>query len=198
MKIREQKFLNHSTFEDSKKPPSVWQAYDDTFIDKRVNSLLEFGVGNGQCLRRIKATFPDALVVGVDKRIGMGIQGVQLFECRQENTEKLDGYVGDMRFDVIIDDCAHQYDAARSCFEYCWDKLLNPGGYYCLEAWARQYGDNNCGTPFHQFIHELIDQMGEPVWRDYGGRSEFAYMGIWDHVAILQKHRETNGSQPSQ
>lgn len=110
--------------------------YEKRIGKRRVLRLLELGVAHGHSLRMWAEIFSNALIVGVDdsqhcrlhQRIGID---VIIADCndaaKMAAVSMLYG-----PFDVVIDDCSHQFLQMRTSFEELYPRLA-PGGVYVVE-----------------------------------------------------------------
>lgn len=108
-------------------------------IEDQVN-LLELGVFKGASVKfwsEFYLTHPESKIIGVDTNPrGIYNNKVKLYKCSQGDTEELIKIVKENNgFDIVIDDCSHDYDLTLHSFTVLW-KFLAPGGYYVIEDWT--------------------------------------------------------------
>lgn len=102
--------------------------------------VCEIGVYRGASLRLWQLLFPEGLVVGVDRDQGSrwppGAIRVVSEQTAPDLPAKLAGLglLGDARFDLIVEDAAHDGTKTRATFDLLWP-LVAPGGVYVVEDW---------------------------------------------------------------
>jgi hypothetical protein len=130
------------------KPDSYWDSYVSEFDERRSHGirLLELGVAEGDSLRRWLDFFVNGHIVGLDRRIRPGLDGLSdrlhLYEGSQDDTELLSRAAADCApdgFDLIIDDCAHVGAIAQVSFWHLFCRHLKAGGVYVIEDWGTGY-----------------------------------------------------------
>ena len=138
-------------------------------------TLLELGVDRGASLRLWRDFFLHGTIVGLDENpVKMPDFGerIRLYQGRQEDTSLLDRIGKECApggFDIIIDDCAHIAELARTSFWFLFEHHLKPGGIYAIEDWGtgywRDWPDGKAFEPNHShgmvgFVKELVDECG--------------------------------------
>lgn len=91
----------------------------------------------GASLRVWRDYFPNAKVIGadIDRDILFQDERISTHFCDQTNPQAISDLwnaVGDVEFDLMIDDGLHTYEAGVSLFENSFHKL-KPGGVYVIE-----------------------------------------------------------------
>jgi SAM-dependent methyltransferase len=139
-------------------PHSYADFYTMLFQHRRneVSAVFECGIGTsnkaisanmgpdgrpGASLRVWKEYFPNANIYGadIDKSILFEESRIKTFFMDQTNAleicETFEN-IGNILFDVIIDDGLHTFDAGRVLFESAWSRIA-PGGVYIIEDVGR-------------------------------------------------------------
>ena len=91
----------------------------------------------GGSLRAWRDFFPNAIVIGadIDQEILFSEERIQTFFLDQTDPESIKKFWKDLKlekFDVIIDDGLHEFEAGRTLFESSYEKLRD-GGIYIIE-----------------------------------------------------------------
>lgn len=113
--------------------------------DKEFN-MLEVGIFKGSSVEAWREFFPKANFYGVDIFVRVTPEDIPALNrdrvhwCKCDsiegpNTDFL-SMVGDIKFDVIIDDGLHTHDAQRKTFENFIPYLNNGGTYFIEDVWA--------------------------------------------------------------
>lgn len=81
--------------------------------------------------------FPNAEIIGadVDDRVLFQTQRIKTFQLDQTDSlsiEKFKRHIGELKFDLMIDDGLHTFDAAKNLFENI-HPLLKDNGIYVIE-----------------------------------------------------------------
>lgn len=186
------------------------ETYYNLFSAKRYDfkNILELGIWFGSSHRMWKDYFPNADIYGVDNFYGpfkkmsddnpdftkervvemvnglikeLSDFGIKIILGNQEDENVVSSAIGDLRFDVIIDDGGHHAKQQQKSFKYLWD-FVAPGGYYIIEdlgvaeqrefrefddmkssttAWLQSILDMN---PFSYYISkETLEDMMEEI-----------------------------------
>jgi hypothetical protein len=166
----------------------IYEKYLAPLRDKEIK-LLELGVSGGQSMVMWREYFKRGTIVGVDlfpnwspdpdeKQIHIyrGAQNDTAFLTKLAEEQAPDG------FDIIIDDCAHIGELAKTSFWHLFNHHLKPGGIYAVEDWGSGYlgGYRNVYYPDGEFydpreretlLHWIANKVltSAPVeWRDTG------------------------------
>lgn len=112
------------------------EAYDRLLAPYReaATAVLEVGIARGASLRAWRDFFPRADVWGVDHSSDL-VEGEERIFCARADSRKADALaavLGDLRFDVIVDDGDHHPDAQHATRDALWP-YLKPGGLYVVE-----------------------------------------------------------------
>ena len=170
-------------------------------------SLLEIGVQNGGSLQIWKKYLPPgSRLVGID--INPDCSKLELDEnttlhiADASSKKVLDGVLGDMMFDVIIDDGSHQSKDVINTYKTLFSRLRG-GGKYIIEdlhtSYWTEYGGSFRGkTSSIEFLKSLVDGLNCDHFRDTGitpraeidhlrdfGRS-VSRMTFYDSVAVIE------------
>lgn len=91
----------------------------------------------GASLRMWEEFFPNAEIIGadVDDRVLFQTQRIKTFQLDQTDSlsiEKFKRHIGELKFDLMIDDGLHTFDAAKNLFENI-HPLLKDNGIYVIE-----------------------------------------------------------------
>jgi len=170
------------------KEPFYLDNYEEYFNNLRGKkiSLLEIGIGNGGSLLMWAKYFKDALIYGIDmkkalpqafkeyvnsKGYSSSIKTVLGFEIPGDNIPLVarqhlfHEMLGNIMFDVILDDGAHTYTHTKGAFEVLFFDYLKPGGLYIIEDWGTTYfpgwpdGSFNGEDGMAKIIKELYDEV---------------------------------------
>lgn len=101
-----------------------------------LSSMGKLGMPGGS-LRAWRDYFPNAIVIGadIDREILFSEERIQTFFLDQTNPETIKQFWKELnleKFDVIIDDGLHEFEAGRTLFENSYEKLRE-GGIYIIE-----------------------------------------------------------------
>lgn len=129
------------------------QVYHQIFGARRpaVTNVLECGIGSknqnvrgnmgplaeeGASLRVWREYFPNAEIVGldIDFECLFSEDRISTFQCDQTNSQQVSDLLGGLnkRFDLIVDDGLHLFEAGRAFF-LAAREFLSPGGYFFVE-----------------------------------------------------------------
>jgi hypothetical protein len=97
------------------------------YKDEEIN-LLEVGVLNGHSIQLWKDYFTNAKIYGMEKAEVYGGD----FKCDSLNKTEVDKALGDLKFDIIIDDGDHHPDSQLKTYRNL-KEYLNKGGLYIIE-----------------------------------------------------------------
>lgn len=125
--------------------------YDNFFkkyIDKEVN-ILEIGIFDGGSLKMYNTYFGDKCQIyalDIENKEHLNSDNIHTFICDQGNREDLENFknsIGDIKFDIIIDDGCHFSKYQTNSF-YMLHDLLNEDGLYIIEdlhcyEWEEEY-----------------------------------------------------------
>jgi hypothetical protein len=139
---------------------ATYEKYFSSLKDGEIK-LLELGVATGLSMQMWRDYFPRGTIVGVDLYPGevndprvhiyRGPQNDTAFLSRIANERAPDG------FDIIIDDCAHIGELAKTSFWHLFLNHLKPGGYYVIEDWGTGYWGNHHLYPDGEFFKPSRD-----------------------------------------
>lgn len=122
-----------------------------------VKALLECGIGTnntdttsnmgasgkpGASLRCWSEYFPNAQIVGIDidDRVLFSEDRIQTFQVDQTSQKSIKDFaakVAGTKFDIIIDDGLHEFEAAKSLFEHAFSLLKDDGQYFIEDVEPR-------------------------------------------------------------
>lgn len=170
-------------------------------------SLLEIGVQNGGSLQIWKKYLPEgSRLVGID--INPDCSKLQLDEntsvhiADASSKEALDAVLGDMMFDVIIDDGSHQSPDVIGTYKALFSRVRG-GGKYIVEDlhtsyWAEYGGAFRGETSSIEFFKGLVDGLNCDHFRetDAAPRAELDHLRdfgrtvsritFYDSVAVIE------------
>jgi hypothetical protein len=116
--------------------------YEDILANKDIKNLLEIGIGlgseaPGSSLKSWKELYPNANIYGADinKKVLFEEDRIKTFYTNQLSEPDLINFkkrINQIKFEVIIDDGLHTYEANIKTFEILYD-LLEKDGYYFIE-----------------------------------------------------------------
>jgi SAM-dependent methyltransferase len=116
-------------------------------IRGRPTAILELGVLTGGSLRLWTDYFAAGPVVGLDRappRLDDPSGRIRVYRGSQDDLQLLDRIAAEQApdgFDIVVDDCAHIGEVARTTFWHLFDRHLRPGGIYVIEDWGTGYWD---------------------------------------------------------
>jgi SAM-dependent methyltransferase len=100
----------------------------------KVDAVLDFGCGIGRSMPHLRATFPDADIVGCDPSAkSLAIAREQNPTCRFVMTDELDS---DRKFDLIIASCVFHHirpESRQTAIRYCYSRLKDNGRFIVFE-----------------------------------------------------------------
>lgn len=162
--------------------------YEEFFKDLRHEEInfLEIGIDNGGSLLMWAEYFKNASVYGIDMKENLpqvfydylnkksyrskvttvlGFEtpdlSVPLTKRKKIFKEKL----GNISFDIILDDGAHTYTHTKGSFDVLFHDYLKPGGLYIIEDWGTTYfprwpdGSPSGEQGMARLIRELYDDV---------------------------------------
>lgn len=148
--------------------------YDELFKDVKSNikNIFELGIGtinSGASLRGWKEYFKKANIYGadIDSKLLFEDEQIKTFQCDQTSEEsiaKLWSNFKNFKFDLILEDGLHTYDANISFLENSLHKVKQ-GGFYVIEdilvSDIERYSNyfKNCTLDFKQY--QLIELENE-------------------------------------
>lgn len=170
-------------------------------------SLLEIGVQNGGSLQVWRKYLPvGSCIVGID--INPDCARLEVDENTSvhiaDGTDKamLDGVLGDLTFDIIIDDGSHRSGHIISTYKALFSRIKG-GGKFIIEDlhasyWSEYGGGFRADGSAMEFLKRLVDGLNCDHFRDTGttpkaeidhlrdfGRS-IARMTFYDSVAVME------------
>ncbi len=138
--------------------------YDLLFAQKRrhIKNVLECGIGSsnlatdgsmawasdaykpGASLRMWQEYFPNAQIVGLDHDPACLFTDdrIETYQCDQTDPQSIGNFlaqIGDRKFDIIIDDGLHEFNAGVTLFENMIDRLEYDGVYVIEDVREIQY-----------------------------------------------------------
>lgn len=107
-------------------------------------TLLELGVKRGASLRVWRDWFPNAKIVGLDRKPPIEVDGCTIIQGSQDDPTAITTLAEHGPFDIIIDDASHDSSKTITSFELLYPHL-NPAGMYIIEDlhssyWSQVYG----------------------------------------------------------
>ena len=165
------------------KPRGYLEIYEEYFapLARREIRLLELGVKNGVSLLMWRDYFPNGIIAGVDlKAIELGDPRIRTYQGHQEDTALLTRIAREIApdgFDIIIDDCAHVGELARTSFWHLFMHALKPAGIYAIEDWGtgywgghREFPDGHLYQPRER--ETMLHRIARGVLRNLGAESK--------------------------
>ena len=112
--------------------------YEESLKNTKINNLLEIGIEYGGSLRAWSAIFPKSNIFGADinKEYLFEESNIKTFYTDQLNKHELNNLynkIKDIKFDLIIDDGLHTYEANINTFEILYPLLDKQNGTYFIE-----------------------------------------------------------------
>jgi hypothetical protein len=170
-------------------------------------SLLEIGVQNGGSLQVWKKYLPaGSRVVGIDinpdcAKLALE-ENTSLHIADGTDQAALDGVLGDLTFDIIIDDGSHRSDHIISTYKALFPRIRG-GGKYIIEDlhasyWSEYGGGFRTKGSAMEFLKGLVDGLNCDHFRDTGAASKaeidhlrdfgrsIARMTFYDSVAVME------------
>jgi len=167
----------------------------EPYRHRKIN-MLEMGVHQGASLQAWARYMPKAFIVGIDaiNRLKQGVIGPRMamhvglqedFEFLNRVSHKYGG------FDIIIDDCGHQWRPQQLALETLWPHLRR-GGLYIIEDLGTSYrpewrGDAKINTM--DFLHKYV----EYAVQDADRVGELEHVQFFSNMCILKKSRIGTG-----
>ena len=129
----------------------VYEPALEHFRNEKFN-MLEVGILNGESLNAHLEYFPKATLYAIDIFGRVPAKDVPVLENEQVNWCNCDSIkgpnnafkemIGDVEFDVIIDDGLHTHDSQRLTFENLIPYLKDGGTYFIEDVWQYDRMDN--------------------------------------------------------
>jgi hypothetical protein len=147
----------NTTFES--KPKGYLEIYNQYFESTKNNEirLLELGVASGMSMKMWKYFFCNGVICGVDLTPPEILEpGIHVYQGLQNDTALLTSIASEHApngFDIIIDDCAHIGELAKTSFWHLFDNHLKPGGVYAIEDWGTGYWGNHVYYPDGRYFN---------------------------------------------
>ena len=112
--------------------------YEESLKNIKIENLLEIGIEYGGSLRAWSALFPKSNIFGADinKEYLFEESNIKTFYTNQLDKDELNNFynkIKDIKFDVIIDDGLHTYEANINTFEILYSLLDKQKGIYFIE-----------------------------------------------------------------
>ena len=130
--------------------------------------MLEVGVLNGHSIQLWKDYFTNAKIYGMEKAEVYGGD----FKCDSLNKTEVDKALGDLKFDIIIDDGDHHPESQIKTYKNLKNRL-NDGGLYIIE--------DIHGPKYNNYIYERevnkIKSLGFEII-DTDGKFTKSYLGV--------------------
>jgi hypothetical protein len=170
-------------------------------------SLLEIGVQNGGSLQVWKKYFPaGSRIIGIDinpdcAKLELD-ENINLHIADGTDRAVLDSVLGDLTFDIIIDDGSHRSDHIISTYKALFGRIKG-GGKFMIEDlhasyWSEYGGGFRTEGSAIEFLKGLVDGLNCDHFRDTGiapkaeidhlrdfGRS-IARMTFYDSLAVME------------
>lgn len=159
--------IYHSVFNPSKfNNINLLEIGIGTMIEGVNSSMVGYGGENykpGASLRAFRDFFPNGNIYGGDVQSDCMFEEdrIKTFLFDSTNKTQCDAMLGDLKFDIIIDDGLHLADAQLATFENLWNRL-NSGGYYFIEDIAKH------NPLYTQWKYVFSDFPGEKWTNEYG------------------------------
>jgi hypothetical protein len=192
-----------------------WESYLGIYESELVSlitagqpvSLLEIGVQNGGSLQVWKKYLPaGSRIVGIDvnpdcAKLDLD-ENTSLYIADGTDQMALDSVLGDMTFDIIIDDSSHRSEHIISTYKALFSRIKG-GGKYIIEDlhasyWSEYGGGFRTEGSAMEFFKRLVDGLNCDHFRDTGrtpraeidhlrdfGRS-VSRMTFYDSVVVME------------
>jgi len=112
--------------------------YEESLQNHKVENLLEIGIEDGGSLRAWSTLFPDANIFGADVNKNylfeeLKIKTFYTDQLDENELNSLSEKLKDKKFDIIIDDGLHTFEANIKTFEALFPLLDSKSGIYFIE-----------------------------------------------------------------
>jgi hypothetical protein len=103
-------------------------------IKESARNILEIGVHLGQSHRTWKEFFPNATIWGIDidPAAYFSEDRIKILTASQDNSEKILEFIGNTKFDMILDDGSHLNELTVKSFNILFPSVINKG-FYIIE-----------------------------------------------------------------
>lgn len=201
----------------TEKPSGYLRHYEDAFatLDAEADvSVLELGVHEGGSLLMWLDYFTGGPIVGVDLNpvtVSDPSGRIHVYQGPQQDTALLTRIArrhAPSGFDLIVDDCAHIGEIAKTSFWHLFTHHLKRGGIYAIEDWGTGYWagqpcypdgmrltkeDGSHAAGMVGFVKSLVDECGitdvtNPEWGNPPQRaSKFSKMLVSPGLVLVWK-----------
>lgn len=179
--------------------------YYDKFKDLKDPVILEIGVWKGASIKMYNEFFNgdcEIYCIDIDKSCDVSKLGdnIHFYQVDQGNKTQLENFkskIGDVKFDIILDDGSHLIEHQMISY-MCLRKLLKPTGIYVMEDLHTSFGDcwsfnnNKPSTaldffinfkPFYKFTKEenfelLNEIQSVELFNNYNGSCQDKYENL--------------------
>lgn len=195
-----------------------WEQYISTYdrefarfinTSKPVN-LLEIGVQNGGSLEIWSELLPPgSTIIGVDidprcAELTFQSSAIKVVIADASSPETLENILGDLRFDIILDDGSHRSDHVIASFKACFPRLAD-GGLYIIEDlhtsyWPEFGGGYRATGSSIEWLKALIDAEHTDYIREPDANTETSIdflqtmnqfirrIAFYDSVCVIEKY----------
>jgi 23S rRNA U2552 (ribose-2'-O)-methylase RlmE/FtsJ len=201
----------------NKKKETYADIYEKYFIEKKNDNLviLELGVKNGASLKAYREYFPNAIIYGLDidpSCIQYNDPNNNIFVeiISQIDEDKINNFIKDKKFDIIIDDASHVNKFTIISFNLLFESL-NSSGLYIIEDLGCSYlklqdefnveeiwpgmsfntnkDFNNDIKDIHNFTNNIIEKMdlGINKYETYS-LSDISFIHRYKFIIIIGKN----------
>lgn len=163
----------------------IIERYKELFDKNASLNILEVGIAKGGFLNWLSDYFKNATVYGIDiniKQVEELKDGIRIFQCSQNNTERL-YYLGSKygSFDFIIDDGCHFRRETENTFNTMWP-YIRKGGWYAIEDWGMGFSIEPVYKGMATLILSIIERQEQLKIKEFNIIKEPSYS-----VALFKK-----------
>ena len=131
----------------------------------------------GGSLRAWRDYFPNAIVTGMDVQPDTQFveERIKTMLCDSRNSQNVEQALGDLTFDIIIDDGSHNDDSQLYTLLNLYQRV-KPGGFYVIE----DVGPNASFTKEPKLVEQIV------------GHNGFFFSGLKGNVCVIPTQPVSN------
>jgi len=183
-------------------------------VPESVENIVDLGIYKGGSIALFQELFSPERIVGIDwssERVGTLDRFIArhslsdkvrlYYDTSQGDQDRLSWIVrenfGDQPLDLVIDDCSHMYEMAKSSLNVLLPRL-RPGGLYVIEDWGwAHWPDEYWQGSTHQMVNErtpLSKLILELVMVSASRPGLVREMTVWNGILYLTRGEEVVSS----